>query len=51
MIATACPFCTTMMSDGINETGREEKLRVMDIAEVLAQSLAPGTAQSGGTAV
>ncbi len=41
VIATACPFCTTMMKDGINETGREEKLRVMDIAEVLAQSLGP----------
>jgi Fe-S oxidoreductase len=71
VIATACPFCTTMMKDGVNETGREEKLRVMDVAEVLAQSigglgpaassrqpaepassaLAPGTAQSGGTAV
>jgi Fe-S oxidoreductase/nitrate reductase gamma subunit len=41
VIATACPFCTTMMKDGINETGREDKLRVMDIAEVLAQSLGP----------
>jgi Fe-S oxidoreductase/nitrate reductase gamma subunit len=38
-IAVACPFCHTMMRDGINETGREEKLRVRDVAEIVADSL------------
>jgi Fe-S oxidoreductase len=38
-IAVACPFCSTMMRDGINETGREEKLRVRDVAEIVAESL------------
>jgi len=28
-----------MMRDGINETGREEKLRVRDVAEIVADSL------------
>ncbi len=41
VVATACPFCTTMVKDGINETGREEKLRVLDVAEILAASLPP----------
>ncbi len=41
IVATACPFCTTMIKDGINETGREEKLRVLDVAEIVASSLAP----------
>ncbi|HUB05626.1 MAG TPA: (Fe-S)-binding protein [Myxococcales bacterium] len=40
VVATACPFCTTMVKDGINETGREGKLRVLDVAEVVAASLA-----------
>ena len=40
VVATACPFCTTMVKDGINETGREHKLRVLDVAEVVAASLA-----------
>ncbi|MHB1847180.1 MAG: heterodisulfide reductase-related iron-sulfur binding cluster [Deltaproteobacteria bacterium] len=39
VVATACPFCTTMLKDGINETGREEAMRVMDVAELLVASL------------
>ena len=39
VVAAACPFCITMMRDGINETGRAETLRVMDIAEIVAGSL------------
>lgn len=38
-IATACPFCLTMLKDGVNETGREEKLKVKDVAEIVAASL------------
>ena len=36
VVATGCPFCLTMMKDGVNETGREEKLRVLDVAEIVA---------------
>ena len=38
-VAVACPFCSVMMRDGIAETGREEKLRVRDVAEIVADSL------------
>jgi Fe-S oxidoreductase len=38
-IATACPFCLTMLKDGVNETGREEKLKVQDVAEIVAASI------------
>ncbi len=41
VVATACPFCTTMIRDGVNETGRGEDLQVMDVAEIVARSL-PG---------
>jgi Fe-S oxidoreductase len=46
VVATACPFCTTMIKDGISETGREEGLRVRDVAELLSDSLSdsPNTA-------
>jgi Fe-S oxidoreductase/nitrate reductase gamma subunit len=40
VVATGCPFCLTMVKDGVNETGREEKLRVMDVAEIVADGLA-----------
>jgi Fe-S oxidoreductase/nitrate reductase gamma subunit len=39
VVATGCPFCLTMVKDGINETGREEKLRVLDVAEIVASGL------------
>ncbi len=39
VVATGCPFCLTMVKDGIAETGREESLRVMDVAEIVAAGL------------
>lgn len=38
-IATACPFCLTMLSDATNETNQEEKYQVKDIAEILVESV------------
>ncbi|HET7786553.1 MAG TPA: (Fe-S)-binding protein, partial [Myxococcales bacterium] len=38
-IATSCPFCLTMIKDGIGETGRSEQVEAKDIAELVAQSL------------
>lgn len=38
-IASACPYCLTMLSDGIKEKGLEEKLEVKDIAELVASLL------------
>ncbi len=39
IIATACPFCMTMMTDGIKYKNSEEKVKNLDIAELVAQSL------------
>lgn len=39
IIATACPFCMTMLTDGIKYKNREEEVRNLDIAELIAQSL------------
>ena len=38
-IATSCPFCLTMIKDGIGETGRSESLEAKDIAELVASTL------------
>jgi Fe-S oxidoreductase len=37
--ASACPFCMTMLSDGVKALDAEEKLKLFDIAELVAQSL------------
>lgn len=39
VVATACPFCMTMMNDGITDQGQESKVQVKDIAEIVADSL------------
>ncbi len=38
-IAVACPFCYVMMDDGVKGEGRDEDVKVQDIAEVLLESL------------
>jgi Fe-S oxidoreductase/nitrate reductase gamma subunit len=38
-VATACPFCMTMMTDGVKQQGREAEVKVRDIAEIVADGL------------
>lgn len=38
IVAAACPFCKLMISDGIKERNMEEKVEVLDIAELIAQA-------------
>ncbi len=39
IIVTACPFCMTMMTDGIKYKNKEEEIKNYDIAEMIASSL------------
>ncbi len=38
-IATACPFCMTMIDDGVRQSGREDDMEVRDVAEVVLDAL------------
>ena len=40
LVATSCPFCLTMIKDGISETGRAESMQAKDIAELVAEAIA-----------
>jgi Fe-S oxidoreductase len=40
-VATGCPFCLTMLKDGLAEIGREDRIRVLDVAELVAARLQP----------
>ena len=37
VIAAACPFCNTMMTDGVKLAEKEETVQVLDIAEIVAR--------------
>ena len=38
-IAAACPFCATMLADGVGDKGASETVRVTDIAVLLAEAV------------
>ena len=39
VIAAACPFCNTMLTDGMKNAEKESEIKVMDVAELVAASL------------
>jgi len=38
VIATGCPFCMTMMTDGVKHFNKEEQVKVLDVAEMIANA-------------
>lgn len=38
VIATGCPFCMTMMTDGVKNFNKENEVKVLDIAELIANA-------------
>jgi Fe-S oxidoreductase len=39
VVAVACPFCSTMLHDAVNDTGREENIKIKDITELVADAM------------
>jgi heterodisulfide reductase subunit D len=39
IIASNCPFCMTMLTDGVKTNEKEDEVKVLDIAEMIAASL------------
>ncbi|MCK5690088.1 (Fe-S)-binding protein, partial [Myxococcota bacterium] len=38
-VGSACPFCLTMMNDGVAALGKEEEVATLDMAEIVAKAL------------
>ena len=38
IIATGCPFCNTMMTDGVKNFNKEKEVTVLDLAELIAEA-------------
>lgn len=39
IVGTACPFCMTMLTDGVKSAEASERVKVMDIAELVAEAM------------
>ncbi|MGZ3863302.1 MAG: (Fe-S)-binding protein [Bacteroidia bacterium] len=39
VIALGCPFCNTMITDGVKHFNKEQQTKVLDVAELVASSL------------
>lgn len=39
VIASACPFCNTMLTDGVKNKEKENEVHVLDVAELVASSM------------
>lgn len=39
VVATACPYCLTMLWDGVKDKGLEERMEVLDVAELVEKAL------------
>ena len=38
VVAAACPFCMTMLSDGVKNENKEQEIQVLDIAEITVRA-------------
>jgi Fe-S oxidoreductase/nitrate reductase gamma subunit len=50
VVAVGCPFCTTMLEDGLNATKGERDVKVMDIAELMWQAVEGKSSPAAGRA-
>lgn len=39
VIAAACPFCNTMLTDGVKNAEKEDAVQILDVAELIAASM------------
>jgi Fe-S oxidoreductase len=51
-VASACPFCMTMLKDGVKAHNKEESVKNLDVVELLAEAcgLADGAGGQPGAA-
>ncbi|MFO7561068.1 MAG: (Fe-S)-binding protein [Enhygromyxa sp.] len=49
-VAVGCPFCKTMVSDGMKHFNKDEDIEVLDIAQVVAATLATDSASANASA-
>jgi Fe-S oxidoreductase/nitrate reductase gamma subunit len=49
VVAVGCPFCMTMLEDGVGARRGDRDVKVLDVSELLWQASQPGAAESSTT--
>ena len=47
VVSTACPYCLIMLDDAVKERGRDEDVKVLDVAQLLERSMQPEVPAGG----
>jgi Fe-S oxidoreductase len=48
VVSTACPYCMIMLDDAVRANAKEDEVRVLDLSQLLEESLLAGAAEEGG---
>jgi Fe-S oxidoreductase len=48
VIGTGCPFCMTMLTDGVKEKEKSESVQVKDIAEIVLEACEASPGEGAG---
>ncbi|TAK34433.1 MAG: (Fe-S)-binding protein [Chloroflexota bacterium] len=51
VIGTACPYCMTMLEDGMKAKGVDEKMKPIDVVELLAEAIEPAPVSANSVEV
>jgi Fe-S oxidoreductase len=46
IVSSACPFCMTMLTDGLKNEEKEATVRQLDVAELLLEACQPETTET-----
>jgi Fe-S oxidoreductase len=46
VVSTACPYCMIMLDDAVRANAKEEEVRVLDLSQLVEESLSTGGSQA-----
>ena len=49
VVSTACPYCMIMLDDTVRANAKEDEVRVLDLSQLVEESLLTGVVPPGST--
>ncbi len=48
VVSTACPYCMIMLDDAVRANAKEDEVRVLDLSQLVEESLESATPEGAG---